>query len=146
MFFCLTDVNPASVQAFHGDAEALSFLAEPVAHRNSTVLKDHRPGGLRVPTHLQEDHRCEAVALYRHLVVAIEHCRQVNVNQYEVNLLLFLAEAEARCSLLDHHAGDAFRSFPSRPHHDNVHVRVSPAADEGLKKSNPILGPRPSMV
>lgn len=53
---CRTDVNSASVQALHGDAEALSFLAEPVAHWNSTVLKDHRPGGLRVPTHLQEEH------------------------------------------------------------------------------------------
>lgn len=55
-FFCLTDVNPASVQAFHGDAKALPFLAEPVADRNGAVLKDHRPGGLRVPTHLQEKH------------------------------------------------------------------------------------------
>lgn len=53
---CLTDVNPASVQAFHGDAKALSLLAEPVARWNSTVLKDHRPGGLRVPTHLEVEH------------------------------------------------------------------------------------------
>lgn len=51
-FACLTDVNPASIQAFHGDIEALSFLAEPVAHWNSAVLKDHCPGGLRVPAHL----------------------------------------------------------------------------------------------
>lgn len=56
-FFWLADVNPASVQAFHGDAKALTFLAEPVARWNGAVLKDHRPGGLRVPSHLEEEHR-----------------------------------------------------------------------------------------
>lgn len=56
MSVCLTDVNPASIQAFHSDAEALSFLAEQVAHWNRAVLKDHRPGGLRVPTHLEKQH------------------------------------------------------------------------------------------
>lgn len=56
-FFWLTDVNPASVQAFHGDAKALTLLAEPVARWNDAVLKDHRPGGLRVPSHLEEEHR-----------------------------------------------------------------------------------------
>lgn len=50
----LTDVNPASVQAFHGDIEPLSLLAEPVGHRHGTVLKYYRPGRLRIPTHLED--------------------------------------------------------------------------------------------
>lgn len=62
------------------------------------------------------------------------------LNQLEVNLLLLFAEAEAWCSLLDHHAGDAFRSFTSGPHHHNVHVCVPTAADEGLE-NEPDLGP-----
>lgn len=57
-----------------------------------------------------------------------------------MNLLLFFAEAEAWCSLLDHHARDAFWSFTSGPHHHNVHVCVSTAADKGLK-NKPDLGP-----
>lgn len=52
--FLLTDINPASVQASHGDAEALSLLAEPVTHWHLAVLKYHRPGRLRVPAHLED--------------------------------------------------------------------------------------------
>lgn len=51
----LTNVDPASVQAFHSDAESLSFLVEPVAHWNGTILKDDRSGWLGVPTHLEEE-------------------------------------------------------------------------------------------
>lgn len=62
------------------------------------------------------------------------------LNQLGVNLLLFFAEVETWCSLLDHHARDAFCSFTAGPHHYNVHVCVSSAADEGLK-SKPDVGP-----
>lgn len=51
----LTNVDPASVQAFHSDTESLSFLAEPVAHWNGTILKDDRSGWLGVPTHLEKE-------------------------------------------------------------------------------------------
>lgn len=59
-----------------------------------------------------------------------------------MNLLLFFAEAEAWCVLLDHQARDTSRSFPSGPHHHNIHVCVSATADEGLK-NKPDLDPDP---
>lgn len=49
----LTNVNPASIQAFHSDGESLPFLTKSVGHWNSTILKYHRSGWLRVPTHLE---------------------------------------------------------------------------------------------
>lgn len=52
--FLLTNINSASIQAFHCEVEALSFLTEPVRHWNRTVLKYHGPGRLRVPAHLED--------------------------------------------------------------------------------------------
>ncbi len=51
----LTDVDPASIKASHGDAESLPLLTEPVGHWNGTILKYHRSGRLGVPTHLGAD-------------------------------------------------------------------------------------------
>lgn len=54
-FLLLTNVNPASVQAFHGDVEPLSLLTQPVGHWHGTVLKYNRSSWLRVPTHLEDE-------------------------------------------------------------------------------------------
>lgn len=48
----LTDVYPASIEALHGNAEALPFGSQPVADGNHAVLKDHSPSWLGVPAHL----------------------------------------------------------------------------------------------
>ena len=53
MYIELTDIDPASVESSHRDIEALSFMAQPVGHWNSAVLKYHRSGWLGVPAHLQ---------------------------------------------------------------------------------------------
>lgn len=53
-FLPLTDVDPASVQAFHGDVEPLSLLTEPVGHWHGAVFEYHRSSRLRIPTHLED--------------------------------------------------------------------------------------------
>lgn len=70
-FLPLTDVNPASVQAFHSDIEALSFLTQPVGHWHGAVLKNHRSCRLRIPTHLKDGRTRgrQTVNRYCHLVV-----------------------------------------------------------------------------
>lgn len=37
---------------FHGNTESLSFIPEPVAHRDPAVFKDNSSGGMRVPAEL----------------------------------------------------------------------------------------------
>lgn len=66
MFLCmslLTDVNPASIQAFHGDVETLTLLTKPVGHWDGTVLKYHRSSRLRIPTHLEDRRRHSGLLL-----------------------------------------------------------------------------------
>lgn len=72
--FFLTDVNPAAVQAFHGDIKPLSLLTQPVGHRHGTVLKYHRSRRLRIPTHLKDGRTSsrQTVNLHCHLVVGHE--------------------------------------------------------------------------
>lgn len=52
LFALLTDVDPASIEPLHGDAESLPFSSQPVAHRNDAVLKDHSPSWLGIPAYL----------------------------------------------------------------------------------------------
>lgn len=78
----LTNVNPASIQAFHGDIESLSLLTEPVGHWNGTILKYDRSGRLRVPAHLENKLRNNrvTVTLFCHLVVTSKHYIQTLMN------------------------------------------------------------------
>lgn len=130
--FLLTNINPASIQAFHGDAEALSFLTKPVSHWNGTVLKYDRSGWLRVPAYLKgrwdNSTHCD-------LILPSSGSKrtfaQKSVNG--LNLLFFFAKGQARRSLLHHQTRDAFGSFTSCPAHHNIHVCVSSSTDEGLK-------------
>ncbi len=49
-----TNINSASIKAFHGNVEALPLCSKPIGHRDSAVLKYHGSGWLRVPTYLKD--------------------------------------------------------------------------------------------
>lgn len=48
----LTNIDPSTIQSFHGDEKTLPLGPNPVGHGDSTVFKDHCSGWLRVPPHL----------------------------------------------------------------------------------------------
>lgn len=133
----LTNVNPASVQAFHGDVEPLTLLTKPVGHWDGTVLKYHRSSRLRVPTHLEDRrrHSGEAMGCYCHLVVSNQHNRERNlVTSYKINhLFFFFAKTETWGSFLHHQTRDALWSFTSSSAHHNIDICISSSADEGLR-------------
>lgn len=132
----LTDVNPASVQAFHGDVEPLTLLTKPVGHWDGTVLKYHRSSRLRVPAHLEgRRHSGKAMGCYCHLVVSNQHNRDRNLpTSYKINHLFFLfAKTETWGSFLHHQTRDALWSFASSSAHHNIDICVSSSADEGLR-------------
>lgn len=128
----LTDVNPASVQAFHGDVEPLSLLTEPVGHRHGTVLKYHRSRRLRIPSHLEDGRTRSRQTLKRccHLVVGNE----TTLEGKTYHLFFFFAKVEPRRSLLHHQTRDALRPFASCSAHHDVDVGVSSSTDEGLRE------------
>lgn len=48
----LTNVDPPSIQSFHGNEEALPLAPNSIGHGDSTVFEDHSSGWLGVPPHL----------------------------------------------------------------------------------------------
>ena len=60
----LTNIDPPSIQAFHGDKEALPLVPNSVGHRDSTVFKDDGSGWLRVPPNLAKIRECMAVQAF----------------------------------------------------------------------------------
>ena len=46
------DIDPAPVEAVHGDGETLAFFAKAVFFRYAHIVKGNRAGGLGIPAHL----------------------------------------------------------------------------------------------
>ena len=47
-----SDVEAAAIEACHGEAKAVAFLADAVGHRHADAVQDHLRGGLAFPAHL----------------------------------------------------------------------------------------------
>lgn len=138
IFLPLTDVNPASVQAFHGDTEPLTFLTEPVGHWHGTVLKYHRSRGLRIPTHLEDGRTRSRQTVNRYCHLAVETSLEQKRKKKMFDLFFFFAKVEPRRSLLHHETRDALWPFASGSAHHDVDVSVSSSTDEGLREDSEV--------
>lgn len=83
MHIQLTDIDPASVQASHGNIESLSLHAQPIGHWNGTIFKYYSSGWLGIPPHLQHATHMTFIHSRFWVKAVASRCHPVDTNAYK---------------------------------------------------------------